>query len=312
MRKMRLVWLAAASLALALGACSATQPESGGPNSRGRGGSGQGEYKVGLPYQVDGVWFYPREDLGYAATGLASWYGSEFNGRRTANGEIFNMNIVSAAHPTLPLPSIVRVTNLENGRAISVRVNDRGPFARGRIIDLSRRAAQLLGFELQGTARVRVEILPEESRQAALEAQGRTGQASDAAPPAVPVAPVTTQSLAPPGGLSAVPQAPAAPQQVAAAQPRDSLAAVDESVAVQPVAATGLYVQAGAFTQLLTALRLGASLSGLAPSKVIQVERGAVPLFRVRLGPVATAEEADRLLSEIIGAGHPDAMIVVE
>lgn len=115
--------------------------------------------KVGNPYQVAGVWYYPRVDHDYDETGTASWYGRQFHGRPTANGERFDMNKVTAAHPTLPLPSTVRVTNLENGRVLSVRINDRGPFARGRIIDLSRRAAQLLGFESQGTARVRVQIV---------------------------------------------------------------------------------------------------------------------------------------------------------
>jgi len=115
--------------------------------------------KVGKPYRVAGRWYVPREDWNYDETGIASWYGRKFHGRRTANGEIFDMNKLTAAHRTLPLPSYVRVTNLENGRAINVRVNDRGPFVKGRIIDLSRRAAQLLGFAAKGTARVRVQII---------------------------------------------------------------------------------------------------------------------------------------------------------
>ena len=118
-----------------------------------------GDQKIGRPYQIAGIWYYPREDANYDETGTASWYGPNFHGKSTANGEIFDMNAVSAAHPTLPLPSRVRVTNLENGRSLMVRVNDRGPFARGRIIDLSRRAAQLLGFASNGTARVRVQLV---------------------------------------------------------------------------------------------------------------------------------------------------------
>ena len=126
-----------------------------------------GLYKVGKPYKIGDVWYYPKADPTYVETGIASWYGPQFDGRDTANGETFDMNSVSAAHRTLPLPSVVRVINLGNGRSLNVRVNDRGPFARGRIIDLSRRAAQLLGFEKQGTAKVRVEILASESRQLA-------------------------------------------------------------------------------------------------------------------------------------------------
>ena len=130
------------------------------------GGNGA-RYKVGKPYQIKGKWYYPREDFSYVEQGVASWYGPKFHGRQTANGAIFDMNKVSAAHRTLPMPSMVRVTNLENGRSLKVKVNDRGPYAHGRIIDLSRRAAQLLGFETKGTALVRVEVLEAESRQLA-------------------------------------------------------------------------------------------------------------------------------------------------
>src|SRR5690606_18692928 len=130
------------------------------------------DYKIGKPYRINGVWYYPGEDYGYSETGIASWYGPAFHGRPTANGEVFDMNALTAAHRTLPMPSMVRVTNLGNGRAVVLRVNDRGPFAHGRIIDVSRRAAQLLGFERQGTARVRVEILEAESRALAMAASG--------------------------------------------------------------------------------------------------------------------------------------------
>lgn len=126
-------------------------------------------YKVGAPYRIDGAWYRPAEDYAYKRVGLASFYGGErhgtdFHGRPTANGEIYDMNALTAAHATLPMPSVVRVTNLENGRSIVLRVNDRGPFVHGRIVDVSRRAAQMLGFERQGVARVRVEILAAESR----------------------------------------------------------------------------------------------------------------------------------------------------
>jgi rare lipoprotein A len=126
-------------------------------------------YKVGVPYQFNGVWYRPAEDFSYRKTGIASYYGGEtsgvdFHGRPTANGEIYDMHALTAAHPTLPLPSLVRVTNLENGRSIVLRVNDRGPFVHDRIIDVSRRAAQDLGFERQGIASVRVEVLARESR----------------------------------------------------------------------------------------------------------------------------------------------------
>jgi peptidoglycan lytic transglycosylase len=127
-------------------------------------------YKVGAPYTVRGVTYYPHVDYAYDQTGLASWYGEGFAGQYTANGEIFDVNLLTAAHTTLPLPSIVEVINLQNNRALRIRVNDRGPFARGRIIDLSRRAAQLLGFAQTGTALVRVRVLREPSLIAAAAA----------------------------------------------------------------------------------------------------------------------------------------------
>ncbi|MHA1114330.1 MAG: septal ring lytic transglycosylase RlpA family protein, partial [Alphaproteobacteria bacterium] len=165
--------------------------------AKSRQGGEAGAYKVGKPYKIDSVWYYPKVDYDYVETGIASWYGDPFHGRETANGETYDMNALTAAHRTLPLPSIVRVTNLGNGRAITVRVNDRGPFAHGRIIDMSRRSAQLLGFARQGTAKVRVDILPDESRMAAGEAQGRAGVASL---PASPRGAVRSETLAPPPG----------------------------------------------------------------------------------------------------------------
>ena len=120
---------------------------------------GGGTYRVGDPYVIAGRTYVPQEDTGYRAEGLASWYGSDFHGRLTANGEIFDMYALSAAHPTLPLPSYVRITNLENRRSIVVRVNDRGPYHDNRVIDVSVRAAKLLGFFDRGVAQVRVEYV---------------------------------------------------------------------------------------------------------------------------------------------------------
>ncbi len=117
---------------------------------------GGGRYQLGRPYTVRGQVYTPREDPSYVARGTATWYGSDFHGRRTANGEIFSANAITGAHPTLPLPSYVRVTNLDNGRSLIVRINDRGPFVNGRIIDLSHRAADLLGYVGHGMTNVQV------------------------------------------------------------------------------------------------------------------------------------------------------------
>ncbi len=120
---------------------------------------GGGRYHVGKPYQIAGNWYRPKTDTDYDRSGTASWYGPGFQGRLTANGEIFDMNSLTAAHPTMPLPSYARVTNIDNDRSVIVRVNDRGPFARDRLIDLSKRTAQMLGFIHSGTAKVRVEYI---------------------------------------------------------------------------------------------------------------------------------------------------------
>lgn len=120
---------------------------------------GGGTYRVGRPYVVAGRTYFPEEDPRYRAEGLASWYGEDFHGRLTANGEIFDMESISAAHPTLPIPSYARVTNVRNGRSIIVRVNDRGPYHGNRLIDVSHKAAHLLDFRRHGTARVRVEYV---------------------------------------------------------------------------------------------------------------------------------------------------------
>jgi rare lipoprotein A len=120
---------------------------------------GGGSYKVGRPYNLNGRTYYPTHNPNYRAEGIASWYGRDFHGRLTANGEVYDMNALSAAHPTMPMPSYARVTNLENGRSIVVRVNDRGPYARNRVIDLSIGAAKALDAYRKGLARVRVEYV---------------------------------------------------------------------------------------------------------------------------------------------------------
>ena len=158
---------AAAGMALALASCgkpnidpkygvaaSRRVVEPGDPVPK-----GGGAYRVGKPYQVAGRTYVPEENTNYEAEGVASWYGDVFHGRLTANGEVFDMNSISAAHPTLPIPSYVRVTNLRNNRSIVVRVNDRGPYHENRVIDVSVRAAKLLDFHQYGLTRVRVEYV---------------------------------------------------------------------------------------------------------------------------------------------------------
>ncbi|RIK97641.1 MAG: septal ring lytic transglycosylase RlpA family lipoprotein [Proteobacteria bacterium] len=167
---------------------------------------GGGTYRVGKPYVVGGRMYVPKEDRNYRAEGIASWYGDAFHGRLTANGEVFDMASLSAAHPTMPLPSYARVTNLRNGRSLVVRVNDRGPYHGNRVIDVSNRAAKLLDFTSRGVAQVRVEYVGpaplEGSDDRQLMATLRTGEPAPspsavrvaAARPFVPDAPSVTQT----------------------------------------------------------------------------------------------------------------------
>lgn len=134
-----------------LGVSSSQRVVASGPIAK-----GGGHYKLGSPYSVGGLWYVPREEPGYDRKGVASWYGDDFHGRRTANGEVFDRRSLTAAHPTLPLPSYAYVTNLDNGRTVLVRINDRGPYARERILDLSQASAEALGFAGRGLANVRV------------------------------------------------------------------------------------------------------------------------------------------------------------
>jgi len=284
-------------------------------------------YKVGKPYQIAGVWYYPHVDYEYNETGIASWYGPGFHGKRTASGEVYDQNDLTAAHRTLPMPSLVRVTNLVNGRQITLKVNDRGPFAHGRIIDVSRRGAQLLDFERTGTARVRVEIMAEESRQMAYNAGAYT---IPPAPPAgntagspqviaAPAGQVSEEALPPlPGSRAAAPQptqptvkpgASAAPTENKVVTPNPE---PDGKVVEVPVKATNMYVQAGAFTNQGNANRLLRQLAKLGPARIVPVIVNNQKFYRVRVGPIASLADADRILGQVVGTGNDQARIVVE
>jgi rare lipoprotein A len=275
----------------------------------------KGAYKIGNPYKINGLWYYPKVDYDYTETGIASWYGPNFHGKTTANGENFDQNLISAAHRTLPLPSLVRVTNLENGRSIRVRVNDRGPFAHGRIIDMSRRGAQLLGFQRKGTAKVRVEILAQESRQMALGIDGK-GQSqiarasTDEDRPPVTAAPRVSVRSEPLGGEAAPATArQPAPRPIPVAAKTAAPPAEVERTAVGP---TNMYIQAGAFTDFDNANRLRARLAVLGPTRVNQVALGEQTFFRLQIGPITDLAAADKMLERVINAGHTEARLIVD
>ncbi|RAU22731.1 septal ring lytic transglycosylase RlpA family protein [Paramagnetospirillum kuznetsovii] len=295
------------------GAKSAMGGESPPPSA-----SASSNYKVGKPYQVAGIWYYPQEDFAYDETGIASWYGPDFHAKLTANGETFDQNAVSAAHKTLQMPSVARVTNLENGRSIIVRINDRGPFVNGRILDLSRRSAQLLGMEGKGTAKVRVQILSEESRALAgkikPDAAGNEPKVAQAAPRGS----VQAESLPPPPGAKSQTSTP----ELASSDPGKpqrglTVEAVERELAAQeiksvPVRTTHLYVQAGSFSRHDNANRLAARLTSVGKAQVSQANVQGKPVFRVRLGPLQSVEDADRMLDAVMAAGTQDARVVVD
>ena len=276
-------------------------------------------YKVGKPYQIKGTWYYPAEDYNYDETGIASWYGTKFHGRATANGEVFDMNGLSAAHRTLPMPSFVRVTNLESGRSLNLRLNDRGPFARGRIIDLSRRAAQLLGYETKGTARVRVQILARESRAIATALQGGSDVARLGTPITVgrlPKPAVSRETLPPlPGGTVAPSSSvESSPPRVDGA-PRNSVTVSKFELGATsqaPVKSTNIFVQAGAYSRFDNANQVRARLSSLGGVKVTSVLVGGRDFYRVRIGPLTSVAAADRALENVIANGYSDARIIID
>lgn len=274
--------------------------------------TGDGRYKVGSPYQIRGVWYYPAEDYEYAETGIASWYGPNFHGKQTANGETYNQNDMTAAHRTLPLPSAVRVTNLENGRSIVLRINDRGPFARGRIIDVSRRGAQLLGFERNGVAKVRVEVLPDESRQLKVAAiNGGSQQIQVAASPREVVVSQPLPSTAPAQTNTTTAAPTSVPiRATTLPQPREPI--LPDEVEVLQVSPTGIYVQAGAFSQLENALKMRDRLFDMGPTQISRFPVSGTEIYRVRIGPLATVEVADATLARVVDSGVSEAQLIVE
>jgi len=287
------------------------------------GSTGGGIYKIGDPYKVGGDWYYPAENEEYDSEGIASWYGPNFHGKPTANGEVFDQNLITAAHPTLPMPIYARVTNLENGRSLVVRINDRGPFVADREIDLSRRSAELLGYINKGTARVRVQYL----RRAPLEgdvADVQTVTAGDifiAPPPqqtsdrdpaaASPTEAVQVASLSPAnpgvntGTLLASDMAPIAdaPDEMVSSAAQQSALAVP---------APGTYVQAGAFSSQANAEALKLQLADLGPVNIHPININGTELYRVRVGPIEDPQAVNGLLQQVSGRGHSGARVIFE
>src|SRR5688572_15716772 len=270
----------------------------GSPMYKGSGPlpKGGGRYQVGEPYQVAGVWFYPQEDPHYDKTGIGSWYGPQFHRRMTSNGEWFDMNYLSAAHPTLPLPSYVKVTSLENGREIVVRVNDRGPFVDSRLIDLSKKSADALGFRTRGTTPLRVQYIgpaplnDEGSHLAAMNRELLRGTPLN-------------QLIAAAGGGAGQPSLSVASLQPQQWQPSGNAL---PSQAASP----GYFIQVGAFANIDNAEKAKFNLAGLGNVEVTPVSADLGTLYQVTLWPPSPGV-AGETLSMVRAAGHTDARLVI-
>jgi rare lipoprotein A len=238
-------------------------------------------YKVGQPYQIAGQWYQPQERFDLVQMGVASWYGPGFHGRLTANGELYDMHAFTAAHRTLQLPCVVRVENLDNGKAIIVRVNDRGPYVNGRVIDLSRKAAEALDLHEKGLGNVRVTVLPAHSREMAdLAKRGaNVGSMDDF---------VAQLNIAPP-------QTPTRSNPI-------QVAAADRT--------SDLFLQAGVFSQETNAERARSRLRPIGPVVITSMQRGDRTLYRVQVGPYGDQTEADAALQRVREVGFEGAHVV--
>ncbi len=269
-------------------------------------------YKIGKPYQVGGIWYYPERDLTYDETGIGSWYGDEFAGKLTANSEIFDPELVTAAHKTLPMPSVVRITNLDNGKSLVVRVNDRGPFVAGRIIDLSREAARRIGYKDSGLARVRVQVLAEQSLR--LEKLAKDGKFPSVDGVLSTKMPEVKASAKPTVNLTAksnTGRSAYSSNNGQSALDLLSQSRIGQVMSVAPVT-TQIWVQVGAFHSESSAASVLAQVESLGNGEISPVLKAGQTLHRVRLGPVQTVSEADKLLSGVMSVGFSGARIIVD
>ena len=255
-----------------------------------------GYYKVGKPYKVMGQYYSPKEDYRYVEEGIASWYGDDFHNKRTANGETYNMRAITAAHRTLPLPSIVKVTNLENGRSIIARVNDRGPYVKNRIIDVSQKGAELLGYRNKGTARVRVEILEKESK-AIKEAMLSPLNVSKTYNEAINYNLVDTKE--------------AIAMKIATAKAEMAKEQLEVKNNVKNKIERGeFFVQVGAFSDYNKAKAMADSMKRVGKVSIYEAYLSKDGVYRVRIGAYQSRDEALKIMDRVVDFGHADVSIV--
>lgn len=274
-----------------------------GPGKKTIYGEPNPHYKVGKPYQVNGEWYVPETDTQYDRIGFASWYGPGFHGRLTANGEVFDENRLTAAHPTLPLPSIIEVTNPKNGKRLTLRVNDRGPFANNRILDLSKEAARQLGTKEQGVATVRVRYIGAGRIEDAITTVGERerGQALYAQGPRMPV-------MKPVSPLATETDMILADLDVSILDGHH----VRTPVAVNHGGGGSLFVQLGAFSSTDNAAAAASRIPGDQPVALEGAVREGRPLTLVRLGPFAHPLSAEEALETARNLGFSGAYIIEE
>lgn len=308
----------------------------------------RGMYKVGQPYSIDGITYVPTEEFRHVETGVASWYGPGFHGKNTANGETYDQHDRTAAHRTLQMPSVLRVTNLENGQSTVVRVNDRGPFARSRIIDVSQVAAEELGMTRNGTARVRVDQLETESqavKQIAISGGGPDEQravvenyvagrrtpppvTATAQPPQPPQPPPPAPPPAPPPvptpAVVVYPSSPAVvPVETFGSTGRagpagraPSIASIASAASAPPLASAapggGFYVQTGAFSTAGNAEKQRGQITSYGSVEISQASSAGREVYRVRLGPYTTQEAAGIVADRLKRSGYGDARVVAD
>ena len=288
---------------------------------------GGGTYKLGVPYKIAERWYVPREEPGYDRQGIGSWYGDDFHGRKTANGEIFDMNALTAAHPTLPMPSYAYVTNLATGRTVLVRINDRGPYARDRVIDLSHASARALGYENQGTSKVRVRyagrapLNGDDRREHQFLAEqpwyrgGALGIAS-APPPNAPRSlaepfPAGTAGRWSPSGYRAAmagkPQASLAPAFAVApaGQPVAQAAYTSRTALGRTQSNSGgrrTYVQVGMYRERSNAERMQRQLANVGSIEIAFLSGAGGAVYRVRIGPMSE-QDAHTAMAQVQASG---------
>ena len=275
-----------------------------------------GVYKVGKPYAISGVTYRPEKKPDYQETGVASWYGPKFHGKQTANGDIFDKHAITGAHRTLPMPSLVRVKNLNNGKDLVVLINDRGPFAKKRIIDLSEKAATLLGFKQAGTANVKVTYLKGQTEEMLARMGG--GKAPRE------YAPLRLAKKEDPLKFAKIDEKTAAktiPRRSPFVRPTVMPAPIDTaslSFAPKktrptpfPIARNGdYYIQAGSFSLPENAERSKQKLRAVAKVASVEQYNGSVTSHKVIVGPINDKNSAERALEDVKRLGFRDAMFV--